>query len=115
MKFFIRVTFLVLILALLFSGVTFCATGFSGGTLDVSYCLGNQFTPLAIIDEITNDPTDDNAEFKKEKSDLLYFCFSPKEVLEFLLTSSYFTFTSSIPVAIRTTKNIPLARDSLVP
>ena len=115
MKLFIRITFIVLILTSFFSGVTFCATGFSGDALDVSYCPGNQFPPLAIIDEITNDSSDDYAEFKREKTDLLCFWINSKKALEFLLSANYSTISlNCIPIVNLALKNIPLARDTLI-
>ena len=115
MKLFVRITFVVLILTSIFSGVTFCATGFSGDDLEVSYCPGDQIPPLAVVDEITSDFTDNHNEFKKHNVDSIYFCFNAKDVLTFLLTSNYSTISfSSSPIVNPMLKNIPLARDSLV-
>ncbi|MCK9582808.1 MAG: hypothetical protein M0Q46_04215 [Endomicrobiales bacterium] len=114
MKIFIRITFIILIFTSLFSGVTFCATGFSGDALDVSYCPGNQFPPLAIIDEIANDLTDDYSEFKRQNAESLYFYLSPKEILRFLLIPNFYTLNLFIPESIPRPKIIPLSRDSLV-
>jgi len=115
MKLFVRVTFIVLILTSLFSSVTFCATGFSGDDLDISLCPGDQLPPLAVVDEITNDLSDNHNEFKKHNVEAVYFCFNAKDVLTFLLTSNYSTISfSSTPIVNPMLKNIPLARDSLV-